>query len=223
MAGNVTGMAHLVLDVNETLSDMAPIATALEGHGAPAGTAGTWFASVLRDGFALSIHHRAPAFLDLARSDLERCLAPLGHLDSPVTEVVEHVLDTLARLDVHDDVVPGLTALADAGHVLTAFSNGSAAATRDLLDRAGVLHTITHVLSVEDGDVWKPHPEAYAAAAAALGRPSALTMVAVHPWDIDGAASAGWRTAWLDRGGSPWPASFRPPDRRVRVLAELRD
>ncbi len=37
-------------------------------HGAPGQLAKTWFASVLRDGFALSIHRAAPAFEELAET-----------------------------------------------------------------------------------------------------------------------------------------------------------
>ncbi len=51
--------------------------------------------------------------------------------------------------------------------------------------------------------------------------PADLVLVAVHPWDIDGAARAGWRTAYLDRTGTPWPAVFRRPDHHVRSLTEL--
>ena len=46
-------------------------------------------------------------------------------------------------------------------------------------------------------------------------------MVAVHPWDLDGAAAAGMRTAWIDRDRLPWPDSFRAPDLRVQSFEEL--
>jgi 2-haloacid dehalogenase len=214
--------AHFVLDVNETLSDMGPVGDVLDRHGAPRALADAWFAAVLRDGFALSLHRRAPAFLNLCRDGLRVALHGLDRLDAPVPEVVDDVLATMSRLGVHDDVSPGLRALADAGHTLTAFSNGSEAAIRGLLERSELSDVVAHVLSVEGGPVWKPHPDAYASAAARLGAsPSDLTMVAVHPWDLDGAGSAGFRTAWLDRGGSPWPDSFRPPDERVRRLTDL--
>jgi 2-haloacid dehalogenase len=46
-------------------------------------------------------------------------------------------------------------------------------------------------------------------------------MVAVHPRDIDGAARAGLRTAWIDRAGGPYPGYLTPPDHRVSSLGEL--
>ena len=44
----------LVFDVNETLSDMAPMDERFEDVGAPAHLAKTWFAGLLRDGVALT-------------------------------------------------------------------------------------------------------------------------------------------------------------------------
>ena len=46
-------------------------------------------------------------------------------------------------------------------------------------------------------------------------------LVAVHPWDLDGAARAGLRTAWVDRGGAPYPRSFTDPEVRATDLVDL--
>jgi 2-haloacid dehalogenase len=35
-------------------------------------------------------------------------------------------------------------------------------------------------------------------------------LVAVDPWDIDGAARASMTTAWTNRAASPYPAIFTP-------------
>jgi 2-haloacid dehalogenase len=78
------------------------------------------------------------------------------------------------------------------------------------------------LLSVEDAGAWKPAPAAYQHALDACGVAAAEAMlVAVHPWDIDGAARAGLRTAWVDRSGAPYPRQFREPELRVASLVEL--
>ena len=78
------------------------------------------------------------------------------------------------------------------------------------------------MLSVEDAGVWKPAPGAYAYAADRCGVDVAdLMLVAVHPWDVDGAARAGLRTAWVNRTGSAYPAHFRRPDVEVASLGQL--
>ena len=214
-------MSTLVLDVNETLTDMTPLGDTLERHGVPRGLAGAWFSSVLRDGFALSIHRQAPAFAELGRQVLRRLLTA-HHPRADADEVVEEVLAALPGLDVHPDVPGGLRALAADGHHLVTFTNGSASTTEAVLERAGLRDVVDRVLSVEQLLVWKPHPEAYAGAARTLRvDPGALTLVAVHPWDTDGASRAGWRSAHVDRTGAPWPDAFRPPDLRVGSLSEL--
>ena len=216
-------MSILVLDVNETLSDMTPLGVVLERHGVHRGLAATWFASVLRDGFALSVHHQAPPFAELGRQVL-RLLLVAQQPTSDRDDVVEEVLATMQRLDVHPDVADGLRALVADGHRLVAFTNGAAAGAEGLLERAGVRDVVDRFLSVEGLGVWKPHPDAYAHAAAALGsEPTDLTLVAVHPWDLDGAGRSGWGTAHVDRGGARWPEAFRPPDHVVGSFLELAD
>jgi 2-haloacid dehalogenase len=214
-------VSTLVLDVNETLSDMSPLGEVLERHGLPRGLAATWFAAVLRDGFALSMHREAPPFAELGRQVLRRLLVGQQATAHP-DDLVEEVLATMQRLHVHPDVADGLKALAADGHRLVTFTNGSAAGAAALLGRAGVRHLLDRTLSVEGLGVWKPHPEAYTHAVRVLGgRAADLTMVAVHPWDLHGAARAGLRTAYLDRSGAPWPGAFTPPDVVVSSLLEL--
>ena len=48
-----------------------------------------------------------------------------------------------------------------------------------------------------------------------------MMLVAIHPWDIDGAARAGMATAWLNRGGRDYPTHFTQPDHTITALAEL--
>nr|WP_254925633.1 MULTISPECIES: hypothetical protein [unclassified Rhodococcus (in: high G+C Gram-positive bacteria)] len=49
----------IVFDVNETLSDMSPLSERFADVGAPNELASLWFASVLRDGFALTARRGA--------------------------------------------------------------------------------------------------------------------------------------------------------------------
>ena len=212
----------VVLDVNETLSDLGALAPTLREVGAPEGLLATWFAATLRDGFALTLHGEPAPFAEVARAVLVGLLSQQPGLVGDADEAAGTVLDAFRRLPVHPDVPDGLRALADAGLEVVTLSNGTTAVARTLLESAGVRDRVSRVLSVEDAGVWKPGRAAYAHAEAATGRSGAdLLLVAVHPWDLDGAARAGWRTAHLDRTGTPWPSVFRPPTHRIRTLAEL--
>jgi 2-haloacid dehalogenase len=81
---------------------------------------------------------------------------------------------------------------------------------------------LDRLLSVEDAHAWKPARAAYDHAATACGTdPEHMILVAVHPWDIHGAARAGLATAWINRSGASYPGYFTEPDYTVTSLGEL--
>jgi 2-haloacid dehalogenase len=208
-------MAVYVFDVNETLSDLGPMGTRFAEVGLPPTAAQLWFAALLRDGIGVAAAGGLVHFVDVARG----VLAPMVQ-DDP--DAVEHVMQGFAQLPVHPDVPAGVRALRAAGHRLVTLSNGAAAVADALLTRAGVRAEFEALLSVEDAGAWKPTRRAYLYAAERTGvPPGQLTLVAVHPWDIDGAARAGLRTAWLDRAGAAYPIHLTPPDRTVAAVGEL--
>jgi 2-haloacid dehalogenase len=213
----------IVLDVNETLSDTSALAARFEDVGAPGHLAATWFAQVLRDGFALAVTGTGAPFATVAGAVLDAVLAPI-ELARPYDAVKEHLLAGFAELPLHPDVGPGLRRLAQAGPRLVALTNGSTATVDTLLGAAGLDGVLDRVLSVEDAPTWKPGPEAYRSAASACSvEPAAMMLVAVHPWDVHGAAHAGLRTAWVDRTGQPYPPYFTAPDLTVPSLTALAD
>ena len=212
----------MVFDVNETLSDMSPLREAFEGVGLDAGETESWFAGLLRDGFALTCVGVNPAFADLA-SEALRIRLGAGRSDSAgVDEAVDLVMSTFRTLSVHPDVIVGIRALQAAGVRLVTLSNGSTGVAEGLFDRAGVSDAFERLMSVDRADAWKPHPAAYAYALDQCDVPAAEAMlVAVHPWDIDGAARAGLRTGWLNRSAVAYPSYFRQPEVEAVDLVEL--
>lgn len=211
----------VVFDVNETLSDMSPLEGRFAEVGAPPGTAALWFASVLRDGVGLSAAGAPAPFAAVADGALRATLGALP-LDRPLDDAVAHVTEGMAGLGVHADVPPGIRALAAAGRRMATLSNGAASVAEGLLARAGLRELVERVLSVEDAGAWKPAAAAYAHAARSCGAPPGrLLMVAVHPWDIDGAARAGLRTAWIDRSGGPYPPHLTAPELTATGIDDL--
>ncbi|HVE29819.1 MAG TPA: haloacid dehalogenase type II [Mycobacteriales bacterium] len=208
-------MAVYVFDVNETLSDLAPMGTRFAEVGLPPTAAQLWFAALLRDGIGVAAAGGLVRFADAARG----VLAPMLPGDP---DAVQHVMAGFQNLPVHPDVPAGVRALRAAGHRLATLSNGAAEVAAGLLGRAGVRDQFEALLSVEDAGAWKPARAAYLYAADRLRvRPAEATLVAVHPWDIDGAARAGLRTAWINRTGAAYPAHLTSPERTVRTVGEL--
>lgn len=216
--------AAVVFDVNETLSDMSLMAGRFADVGAPPTMAKLWFASVLRDGFAAAVTGRQERFAALARDNL-KLLLDTEDLAMDGEEAIEHVMAGLASLPVHPDVIPGVRAMQAAGLRLLTLTNGSADIAEGLLERAGIRGAFEALLSVEEAQAWKPARVAYEYAAQRCGLDcSDMLLVAVHPWDIDGAARAGMRTAWVSRGGTGYPSFATEPDHTVgsiTALAEL--
>ena len=213
----------LIFDVNVTLSDMSPMARRFEDVGAPAHLATSWFAGLLRDGFALTAVDACDSFANIAAESLRVGLHGLP-LNRGAAEAVSHIMDGFAGLPVHADVPDGIRALRGLAIRLVTLSNGSASVAEALFDRAGLRQHFERLLTVDDAGRWKPAPEAYAYALQQCDvDPQDAMLVAVHPWDIDGASRAGLATAWLNRTGGLYPEYFRAPDLRVTSLSDLAD
>jgi 2-haloacid dehalogenase len=211
----------VVFDVNETLSDMGPMRGRFADVGAPEHLATLWFTTVLRDGFALAAAGSEAPFARLADTALRTVLHGV-ELDRDTDAAVAHVMDGFAQLAVHPDVPDGVRALRRAGLRLVTLSNGSAQVAEQLLGAAGLREEFEAVLSVADAGAWKPARVSYEHAARACGTELGdMLMVAVHPWDLDGAARAGMATAWIDRTGAPWPEVFRAPTLTAAGLPDL--
>jgi len=211
----------VIFDVNETLSDMGPVRAGFAHVGLPEHEAATWFASLLRDGFALTVTGVNPSFAELARESLTGMLE--GRVGGDPQDAVAQVLAVLDALGVHPDVPDGLRALHTQGLRLVTLSNGATSVAESLLERAGASAHVERLLSVADAPAWKPDRRAYAHALAECGVSDAADalLVAVHPWDVDGAHRAGLRTAWINRGGARYPSYFSAPDLEATPLPHL--
>ncbi len=196
----------IVFDVNETLSDLAPMADRFADIGVERYLAAQWFAMLLRDGFALTAAGGSEKFAVLGEQTLRTLLSGRA-LDRDLAAAVGHVMDGFRALPVHPDVPGGVRSLRTAGYRLVTLTNGSTAAADRLFTRAGIGGEFDALLSVEDAGAWKPARRAYEYAAMRCDVELIdLLLVAVHPWDIDGAARAGLSTAWVNRAGDPYPA-----------------
>jgi 2-haloacid dehalogenase len=211
----------IVFDVNETLSDMSPLSGRFVEVGAPAHLARVWFATLLRDGFALAAAGGTAKFSAIGSEVLRGVLRDVS-LTRSLDDAVKHVMDGFDALSLHPDISGGVRQLKSAGVRLVTLSNGSAQVAESLLTRAGLRSDFEVLLSVDDAPAWKPVRSAYVYAAEACEvQPSDLLLVAVHPWDVHGASQAGLRTAWLNRTDEIYPSFFAAPDHTISTLGEL--
>jgi 2-haloacid dehalogenase len=213
--------AVVLFDVNQTLSDMSELGERFYDVGIAAELAETWFAELLRDGFALTMAGAPRPFTEVAEQSLRALLSGEAVHGGPDVGLA-HIMAAFDAFPMHDDVADGVQALTGVGRRLVALSNGSTDATERLLARSGLAKEFDRVLSVEDSGSWKPAPAAYEYAARECGVDvSQMLLVAVHPWDVDGASRAGLQTAWVDRSRRHYPSVFTPPDLHVTGIDDL--
>lgn len=211
----------LIFDVNETLSDLSPLGPRFADLGLPEHVATTWFAGLLRDGFALAAAGASAPFAEIAAESL-RVLFTSEQTNRELEDAVGHVMAGLGRLGVHPDVIEGVESLRKLDLRLVTLSNGSASVAEALLGAAGVRNHFERLLSVEYAGAWKPSSSSYAYALEECQVDATEAMlVAVHPWDTDGAARAGLSSAWVDRHEARYPSYFQAPTVHARSLIDL--
>lgn len=162
----------------------------------------------------------------LHRRNLDVVLRSLG-LDDRVDEPLRRELNLAwHRLDAWPDVAPGLTRLR-ARYRLAPCSNGNISLMVDLARRNGLpWDAITGAELARD---YKPKAAVYLAAASAFDAlPHETLMVAAHSSDLQSAAAAGLRTAFVARPDEAGPGRGEareavPVDLTVGSLIELAD
>jgi 2-haloacid dehalogenase len=111
---------------------MSSIGRLFEEVGASASLAETWFASVFRDGFALTAVEASEPFVRMAAEALTVRFHGL-QLNRDSEEAVQHIIDGFSALSVHSDVPAGIRRLSGMGIRLATLSNGSASVAEALL------------------------------------------------------------------------------------------
>lgn len=218
-------MSHtLAFDVYGTLIDTAGVVAALSAHlGERAkGFARLWREKQLEYSFRRGLMRRyAGGFAQCTREALDYACA--AH-DLELGETArDELLARYRRLPAFPEVAAALVELRNAGHRLYAFSNGLPEDLEVLLDHAGLRPLFVDVVSVHPIQSFKPDPAVYAHFLACSGARAADTwLVSGNPFDILGAAAAGWRTIWVRRSAEqlfdPWHVA---PTLTVAGLTDL--
>ena len=193
-------MPTLVFDVNETLLDLAALDPHFERIFGDPSAAAAWFAQLLQHSMVATLTGRYRDFSELGRDAL--VLTARRRAVTLSDEDVERVLGAMTNLPPHSDVRPALDRLRDSGFRLTALSNSPARGLQAQLAGAGLVDVFEHILSVDEVQRFKPHPDVYRMASDKLGEPlRELCMVAAHNWDTTGAIRAGMKAAFVARPG----------------------
>src|SRR5919106_1963561 len=149
----------IAFDVIETMFSLEALRPRLVALGLPSHALEAWFGRLLRDAFALDAAEVYKPFREVAAGSLEVLCATQGVRADAAA--LERVLAGFTELDVHPDVEPALKQLSKAGVTIATLTNGAAASTRKLLERAALDRYVSRVLSIDELKRWKPRREVY--------------------------------------------------------------
>lgn len=211
----------IVFDVNETLLDLSVLDAPFQDALGDAGAARDWFSQLLRLAMTSVVVGQYRDFSTMGQAALDMLAATRG-VTLPEGDR-QGIFQCIRELPPHADVVPALERLRGVGLRLAALTNSAPDAVRAQLGNAGLSGYFEQILSVDAARRYKPAPDAYRAAAHALGvAPAAMRMVAVHDWDIMGALNAGCAGAFVARGGLLfYPLAEHQPDVIGRDLEDV--
>ena len=118
----------------------------------------------------------------------------------------ERLMEAYLTLAAFPDVRPGLEALRSRGRRLAILSNGEPRMLEAAARSAGIDTLLDTIISVEDVRIFKVSPRVYMLGLERLGvGRSALGFVSSNSWDINGVASAGLNTFWIQRAAAEPP------------------
>ena len=178
-----------------------------------------WRAKQLQYTWLRSITGHYTSFWQVTQDALDYAMAQIG-INNP--DLREHLLAGYKELTIYGDVLPVLDRLRQAGCRTAILSNGS----RDMLEpavaHAGLTGWFDAVLSVEDSGVFKPDYRVYQQACDHFGLPpAAICFLSSNGWDAAGAASFGFRVAWINRANLPVDRLPGQPAAIIKSMADL--
>ena len=153
----------------------------------------------------------------LRRTVLGRVGIAAGYTTDFIDEAFDVFDGVRNDVDIFPEVIPALEAL-NRNFVVIAVTNGNAN-----LETIGIDHLFSEVVTAAMAGAAKPARQMFDMAVQAGGASARETLhVGDHPcYDVDGARSAGLRTAWVNRTNSSWPDEFEKPELEVLHVGEL--
>jgi 2-haloacid dehalogenase len=118
----------------------------------------------------------------------------------------KQLMDAYLSLAAFPDVKPGLESLKKEGIKLAILSNGEPKMLEAAAKSAGIRDVLDEIISVEEVKIFKVSPRVYNLAPERMKVTNPeLGFISANSWDINGAASAGLNTFWIQRSTAEVP------------------
>jgi len=223
MSGSTTfdQIGACVFDAYGTLFDVhSAVAQHRERLGESAdGVSMMWRTKQLEYTWLRSLMQRHTDFWQITGDALDYALDYHNAMDAALRD---DLMQAYMQLDAYPEVIDVLKQLKSAGMKLAVLSNGSPAMLESAVNNAGIGDLLDANLSVEEVGIFKPDPSVYQLAVDRLGVPAnRVSFQSSNSWDAAGAASFGFRVAWVNRFGQKRERLSHGPDAELKTLAEL--
>ena len=188
-----------VFDAYGTLFD---VHAAINRHRAAAGPDADRFSEIWRTkqleySWTLTLAGRYLDFWTLTARALDFAFARFPSVDRALRP---KLLEAYWTLESFSDARSALRELRAHGASTAILSNGSPEMLTAAIDSAGIGAELDAALSVDAIRIYKPRPEAYALVTEKFNlKPADMVFVSSNRWDVMGAATCGFRTAWINR------------------------
>jgi 2-haloacid dehalogenase len=178
-----------------------------------------WRTKQLEYSWTLTLMGRYESFWTLTERALDFVFARFPKVDRNLRT---SLLDAYYKLDAYPDARPALAKLKAESRATAILSNGSTDMLEAAVKGAKLHDVLDHVLSVDAVRTFKPLPKVYDLAINALSvKADEIAFVSSNRWDVAGAAHAGLKPIWVNRGGNPDEYPDLEPVAVIRSLAEV--
>lgn len=182
-----------------------------------------------RAGFKSEWYGDNPSYAHVYNETLNLARRGYGNEDAASAAIVvdgvydKYDADALTRWQLYPDTVDVLETLRGSGYRMGIVSNVGRVSLEEAMDKFGLWKQVEVVVSRNDVQRLKPHPEGLLKAAGALEvDPSRVVFVGDSRNDVGAAREAGMLAAYI-RGGEDAPSAMArfPADLELRSLTEL--
>jgi 2-haloacid dehalogenase len=136
--------------------------------------------------------------------------------------VREPLTQAYLALDAYPEVPDMLRRLRAGGLKTAILSNGEPRMLEAGARSAGIDDLLDAILTVEDVGIFKPHPRVDQLAVDRLGVAAGrIAFQSSNAWDVNGAATFGFRAVWINRSGMPAERLPGAAEHELRDLSEL--
>jgi 2-haloacid dehalogenase len=206
MAGQFRAIKALAFDAYGTLFDVFSVTALCEQLYPGKGNqlAQIWRVKQLQYSLMRSLMGRHRDFWGLTEDGLIWATKNL-QLDL-TTDKKKQLMEAYLSLAAFPDVKPGLETLKTQGVRLAILSNGEPKMLEAAAKSAGIRDLLDEVISVEEVKIFKVSPRVYNLGPERMKVTNPeLGFISANSWDINGAASAGLNTFWIQRSAAEVP------------------